>query len=212
MKRKIFCGLCFVFLSIAGSCISDQCRDCRVGRAGVQTIVSYTSSGRQVTRVTDSQGCVTYAPDTNGSCHATVTAIGGGFTFFASPASVDLQSPPSTFTLGGGVLSTAYGMPKIQYWDENGSMLGEAIASSVGSDGSWLESTTPDLSSAYSGYWTIYVFNKTSDGSYEHIGSALVETYGRDYCNATQSEIDACEVSACNSCYFDYDSCQCLSY
>jgi hypothetical protein len=107
--------------------------------------------------------------------------LGGSFRFFAFPASVNLQDPPATFTINGSDISTAYGMPKVQYWDDNGQLLGEVSASTVAQDGTWLQAPTPGLWQAYSGNWSVYVMNRTWDGGIEHVGSAHVQTYGRDY-------------------------------
>jgi len=39
----------------------------------------------------------------------------------------------------------------------------------------------PDLSSVYSGEYTVLVSNIRSDGSLEPVGTSTVECYGRDY-------------------------------
>lgn len=209
MKTKILLGLCLLLSIFAYACISDQCQKCGLP-PNSQIVISYENNAGQVPRTSDGTGCVYYPPKNN-SCAAVATPIGGGFSFFASPASVDLQAPPTDFSISGSGISATYGMPKIQYWDDNGTMLGEATATYVASDGSWLEAITPDLSSAYSGNWNIHVFNRNSDGSLAHIGTAPVEAYGRNYCSPSQGEIDSCEAGVCNSCFFDYDSCQCRS-
>lgn len=184
MKTKITILLCLLVLGVTTACDhTPDCKPCGF-RAGAQAVISFPqNSGRQqITRVVDPGGCVTYSPSTNGGCNGTVTVIGGNFTFFASPESVDLQAPPASFGISGSGISTTYGMPKIQYWDDFGQLLGETTASSVSGDGTWLEAPTPSNTwQAYSGRWTVYVMNRTWDGSIEHAGSALVYAYGRDY-------------------------------
>jgi hypothetical protein len=131
--------------------------------------------------VVGADGCVYYTADSQGNCNGTVTVIGGGFFFFATPSVVDLQAPPADFTISGSGISTTYGMPKVQYWNEYGQLLGEATASAVAADGSWLQATTPNTAQAYSGNWSVYVLNIRWDGGLEYAGSALVQAYGRDY-------------------------------
>lgn len=179
MKTKISILLCLAVIAVATACETEPCKSCG-HRAGAQAVVSFPG-GRQVPRVVDGGGCVTYSRNANGGCDGTVTVIGGGFFFFATPSSVDLLAPPSTFTINGAGISTAYGMPTIQYWDDFGQLLGETTATSVAADGTWLEAPTPGTWQAYSGNWTVYVMNKTWSGGIEHAGSALVNAYGRDY-------------------------------
>lgn len=183
MKNKVRILLCALALGAATACDpTPDCKPCGY-RSGAQAVISFPkSSGRpQITRVVDAGGCVTYSPSTNGGCNGTVTVIGGNFTFFASPEYVDLQAPPATFSISGSGISVAYGMPKVQYWDDFGQLVGEMTASSVADDGTWLEAPTPYSGQAYSGRWTVYVMNRTWDGGVEHAGSAIVYAYGRDY-------------------------------
>src|SRR2546423_11836513 len=48
-----------------------------------------------------------------------------GSRFTASPDSVDVNSPPGSITLGGSGLSTQYGMPIAEYYDEYGTFIGQ---------------------------------------------------------------------------------------
>lgn len=192
MKTKILILLSLVALASSTACIT-QCESCG-HRANAQAVVSFPQgSGRQqITRVVGGNGCVLYPADSQGNCNGTVTVIGGSFSFFITPAAVDLQAPPADFMITGSGMSTTYGMPKIQYWDEHGQLLGETTASAVANDGSWLQATTPDTSQAYSGNWFVYVLNIRWDGSLEHVGSALVQAYGRDYEPPPPPDEDPC--------------------
>lgn len=99
----------------------------------------------------------------------------------ASPSSIDLQAPPATVDLTGGGFSAAYGMPRIEYYDQNtGAFVASTIASSVAPDGAWLQSNTPDLSSVFSGTYNIVVSNLNADGSAQLVGVATVDAWGRD--------------------------------
>jgi len=103
------------------------------------------------------------------------------FPFTTAPASVDLQAPPATFDLTGSGLSTAYGMPQVEYVDQyTGAVIGSTTATAVNADGTWLQATMPDLSSVYSGTYNILISNVRDDGSREYIGTSTVDCYGRD--------------------------------
>jgi hypothetical protein len=98
----------------------------------------------------------------------------------ASPSSIDLTSPPSTATITGQSFDSTYGMPRVDYYDSNGFLVGSVYATSVSGSTS-LTANVPDLSSAYSGSYQIRVTNKTSQGYYSHtVGTADVSAYGRD--------------------------------
>jgi hypothetical protein len=98
----------------------------------------------------------------------------------ANPASVYLPSPPASGTVTGQEFDTTYGMPRVDYFDSNGYLVGSADATSV-SGGTWLQANMPDLSNAYSGTYQVRVTNKRSDGYYSHIvGTATMSAWGRD--------------------------------
>ena len=71
-------------------------------------------------------------------------------------------------------------MPRVDYFDGNGYLVGSAYATSV-SGGTWLQANMPDLTNAYSGTYQVRVTNKRSDGYYSHIvGTAAMSGWGRD--------------------------------
>ena len=98
----------------------------------------------------------------------------------ASPSSIDLTTPPSTATITGQSFDSTYGMPRVDYFDGDGYLVGSVYATSVSGSTS-LTASVPDLSSAYSGTYQIRVTNKTSSGYYAHqVGTASMSAYGRD--------------------------------
>lgn len=98
----------------------------------------------------------------------------------ASPSSVYLPSPPATATITGQSFDTTYGMPRVDYVDSNGYLVGSVYANSV-SGGTSLQANMPDLSYVYSGTYQVKVTNKTYEGYYAHIvGSATMTGWGRD--------------------------------
>ncbi len=134
-----------------------------------------------VTRVASSSG--TLSITTNGSCANVVVlqVTTSNIALSASPSSIDLQNPPGTATVTGQAFDTTYGMPRVEYFDSTGFLVGAAYATSVWGGGTALQCYVPDLSQAYSGTYTIRVTNKTSSGYYTHrVGTATVTAYGRD--------------------------------
>ncbi len=104
------------------------------------------------------------------------------FPFAMAPGTVDLQAPPATMQMSGSNLDTSYGMPRIEYRDPyTGALVAVTTATQVGGKGTSLTMTTPDLSTVYSGTYNVFVSNVLADGSYEQVGGATVDTYGRDY-------------------------------
>lgn len=104
-----------------------------------------------------------------------------GFALTASPSSVDLNAVPASVTIAGQALDGTYGMPRMDYFDSSGYLIGSTTATAVASDGSWLTAPVPDLSSAYSGTFQIQVTNMRSDGEYlDIVGSATISCWGRN--------------------------------
>jgi hypothetical protein len=102
-------------------------------------------------------------------------------TLAASPASVYLPSPPTSGTISGQSFDATYGMPRVEYFDGNGFLVGSVYATSVSGDGTSLQANLPDLSNAYSGTYQIKVTNKTYDGFYlNKVGAASMTGWGRD--------------------------------
>lgn len=104
-----------------------------------------------------------------------------GLSLSASPASVYLPTPPTSGTITGQSFDTAYGMPRVDYFDSNGYLVGSTTATSVSSDGTSLQANMPNLSSVYSGNYQIKVSNQTYNGYYmDIVGSAPMSGWGRD--------------------------------
>ena len=99
----------------------------------------------------------------------------------ASPASINLLSPPASGTVTGHSFDATYGPPTVDYFDNNGYLVGSVYATSVSSDGTSLQANLPDLSYVYSGTYQVKVTNKRYDGHYLNIvGSATMTGWGRD--------------------------------
>lgn len=128
--------------------------------------------------------------------------------FSTAPASIDLQAPAATIEMTGESLSTAYGMPYIEYVDQyTGNVIGSTTATSVNAGGTWLQANMPDLSSVYSGTYNILVSNVRDDGSREYIGSSTVDCYGRDYVYEPPPDPGPCGCppdGPCMPCEYNY--------
>ena len=128
----------------------------------------------------DVLGCILYFSQ-SGSCGTVVQGIDLGFNLTASPSSIDLNSPPSTATITGQSMSSTYGMPRVDYFDGYGYLIGSTTATYVSGDGTQLQAPVPSLSYAWSGDYLIVVTNMESNGFYaETVGRASISCWGRD--------------------------------
>ncbi|MDQ6652247.1 MAG: hypothetical protein M3Y84_05845 [Acidobacteriota bacterium] len=100
-----------------------------------------------------------------------------GAAFSANPSSIDITYPPATVTITGQDLVATYGMPWVEYYDENGSLVAQTQAFSVAPDGSWLTGYTPDLSSVPTGAYTVVVSNVDPDGSLSIAGTTTINVF-----------------------------------
>jgi hypothetical protein len=207
LLTKLGLLLCLAWACMADTCSKD-CNNCNSQHANHQLVVDF-GNGTQATFAADGNGCISYNKQ-NDTC-GTVSDVQTEESVFAfDPSSIDLTAPPSTFTAVGTSLDTTYGNPVVDFIDYSGSLVGTATASSVSSDGTTLTATTPNLSNAYSGYWTLAVFNQTASGL-SYVGSGVVEATGRDYpsCNPSDEQISDCESAL--GYFWDYDSCSCVN-
>ena len=133
-----------------------------------------------LTRVANSNGAIIVQTTANCSNVYAVLATNSNLALSASPSSIYLPSPPSTATITGQSFDATYGMPRVEYFDGNGYLVGSVYATSV-SGGTSLQASVPDLSNAYSGTYQIKVTNVTYEGHYlNKVGSATMTAWGRD--------------------------------
>ncbi len=142
--------------------------------------ITYNGVATTFTRVAPANGTITVQTSVNCSNVVAVLATTGNESLGASPSSIYLPSPPSTATITGQSFDTTYGMPRVEYFDGNGYLVGSVYATSV-SSGTSLQANVPDLSNAYSGTYQVRVTNKTYQGYYSHtVGTASINAWGRD--------------------------------
>jgi hypothetical protein len=129
----------------------------------------------------NSSGTINYLSTVGcGNVSQVIRLSNSNLSLSASPSSIYLPSPDSTVTITGDLFDQTYGMPRVEYFDGNGYLVGSVYATSVSGSTS-LTASLPDLSSVYSGNYQIRVTNKTYEGYYAHtVGIANVSTYGRD--------------------------------
>jgi hypothetical protein len=130
--------------------------------------------------------------------------------FNMTPSSVDLNSPPASFTIGGAGLSTTYGMPVVEYYDEFGQLMAQTTATAVAGDGTWLQANTPNLYNVYSGTYIIAIRNATSQGLWEFVGTTSIDAWGRDrpLCDPYGTQEQSCWNSGGD---WDSSACQCIN-
>jgi len=190
---------------MAGTCVKS-CKSCN-HTAHAQLLITFGDS-TTTTKPADASGCVEYRAKGE-DCGTVSNPTGGSSGFAFSPAEIDLTSPPGSFTATGTGLDTTYGMPVVRFYDDSGEIVGSANASSVSTDGLTLTATTPYLGNAYSGLWTLAVFNQSSSGLV-YVGAGDVVATGRDYgvCNPTEEQVSSCQEIIGH--WWDYDTCTCV--
>jgi hypothetical protein len=177
--RKILTMFSLVFILPGCGGGRNQCRVS--GFPNDDYIVVYPD-GFQTNGTLDPLG-VSSVPNRGYTCDMLRTRTFRNFRFSltADPASVYLPSPPASGTINGQSFDATYGMPRVDYFDNNGYLVGSVYATSVLSDGTSLQANMPDLSSVYSGTYQVRVSNKTYDGYYlDIVGTATMDGWGRE--------------------------------
>ena len=186
MKKLLLLLLLAVALAVPG-CSGGGSSSCSfsglVANAPYLVVINNPSTGLAITltRIASSTGTLSISTNTSCSNVFVVQVTNSNVALSASPSSIDLESPPSTATITGSGFDTTYGMPRIEYFDSTGFLVGSTTANSVWGGGTALDCYLPGLYDAYSGTYQIRVTNKTSSGYYSAIvGTASVSAYGRD--------------------------------
>lgn len=184
MKKIASVLLLSLMLILSGCASNNTCTFNGLTPNGTYVIVitnPSTNSSSTFQRNANSSGTITVTTQSNCGNVVAIPAINSNFALSASPSSVNLMSPPATVTVTGQGFDTTYGMPRVDYFDGNGYLVGGVYATSVGSGGTSLQANVPDLSYVYTGIYQVRVVNKTSSGYYVHtVGSATMSAWGRD--------------------------------
>lgn len=91
------------------------------------------------------------------------------------PSMIQRDDPPSSITIDGTGISDQGGMPTIEYYDLNGTLVAQSTASDVASGGNSLTAPTPNLSSFGSGAYIALVRN--ADGTSPGNGVVVIFDY-----------------------------------
>lgn len=97
-----------------------------------------------------------------------------------SPDGFDVTNAPASLYVTGQYMNSGYGMPIIQYYDENGTSVGQITASSVADDGTWLQFAPGPLLWQYSGFYVAVISVPVGDGTYAYAGGVLLNIWGND--------------------------------
>lgn len=146
-------------------------------------VITNPSTGATSTFTRFATGSGTLAISTSVACNNVVVIeiTNSNIALSVNPSTIDLNNPPATVTITGQGFDTIYGMPRVEYFDSNGFLVGSTFASSVSGGGTSLVTNVPNLAQVYSGTYTIRVTNVTFQGYYSHIvGTATITAFGRD--------------------------------
>jgi hypothetical protein len=122
--------------------------------------------------------------------------------FGFAPAALDVTDPPPTFTIGianGEGVSTTYGMPTLVFYDLQGQVVAQTVATSA--DSTAIIADTPVLSHCYSGAYIVGIQEATADGVGSQVGTAIVGLYGNDPPEPPCIDVDGdgfCQGNDCN--------------
>ena len=97
--------------------------------------------------------------------------------FTADPSSIDASQPPVAIGFTGSGIDATYGMPHVRFYADGGSLVAEAVATAVSSDGTWL-SATPDLTTLTNDSYGVQISNVQSDGTLQPFGATKIDVYG----------------------------------
>lgn len=124
------------------------------------------------------------------------------FLFFAEPTTISKSNPPASILVRGSGLSSAGGMPVVEYFSQDGTLVDQVSAYEVSVGGTWARGYTPNLSSAPDGSYTMRI--KNPDGTI--IGSARIDVTSA--CMPTQQQLNDCQAQGGN---WDYYYCFCTT-
>jgi hypothetical protein len=101
--------------------------------------------------------------------------LGQSASFHFSPNPIHTANPPGTVTITGTGISSQNGMPLLQYYTLDGTLVNQAYATAVAGDGSWLQAPVPSLAGLQAGTYVGFIYNENADSSYSYIGTSAVD-------------------------------------
>lgn len=100
-------------------------------------------------------------------------AVTAGFSFNPNPLLAD--NPPSVVQIAGNGFSATYGMPLVQYFDSNGTLVAQMQATAIAPDGTWIQAPTPNMQSIPLGVYAGVIKNANASGGWDLIGVVDVQ-------------------------------------
>lgn len=111
-------------------------------------------------------------------CHVyaipdTVSAAVSGFAL--SPDPVYISAAPASGTVQGQGITATYGMPLVQYYSLDGTLVAQENAISVASNGTSMQISGFSISQLPVGTYAAFVSNAASGGGYAYLGNGAVQ-------------------------------------
>lgn len=119
--------------------------------------------------------------------------------FSLSPNPVYINAAPSSGTVAGSGFSSTYGMPLVQYYNLDGTLMGQENATSV--NGTSVQISAFDISQLPAGTYAAFVSNAASGGGYTYLGNGVIQVAngGVDFAGVEQ-HIQTCLKPARSGC------------
>jgi hypothetical protein len=125
--------------------------------------------------------------ETNGPCggQQAVATVGNGQTqdldcislvlsYVVSPSSLEVWNPPTSLSITGTGMTTQYGMPHVQIFNNVGTQVADIVATSVTDNGEVLTAPGPSLTGLSTGTYGLEVLNVQSNGTLAPAGAAPI--------------------------------------
>jgi hypothetical protein len=94
--------------------------------------------------------------------------------FTVNPNPIYLIEPPANTSIAGSGFTSTYGMPVVQYFSLQGTLLAQATATSVSSNGTVISAPTPSLSGLSPDTYAGIINNIGPNGAYVYAGAASI--------------------------------------
>jgi len=119
--------------------------------------------------------------------------------FNVTPTPLYTNQLPAQLQVDGSGMTTTYGMPHVQIFDEAGKIIGDVTAKSVTDGGTILTSPTPNLAGTPTGTYGLEVLNVQSNGSLAPVGAAPVPIIASGTATLSPSSLDFGQVPTTGS-------------
>ncbi|MGA8438743.1 MAG: choice-of-anchor D domain-containing protein [Candidatus Sulfotelmatobacter sp.] len=115
--------------------------------------------------------------------------------FNVTPTSLYTNQLPAQLQVAGSGMTTTYGMPHVQIFDQAGNKVADVTAKSVTNGGTILTSPTPNLAGTPTATYGLEVLNVQSNGSLTPVGAAPVPIIASGTATLSPSSLNFGDVS-----------------